>query len=167
MDPTVAAEVALTLSFVVFGVAGWRLMPWIRALPTATALTLLLWPHAFRHIALQIFSAQRAGFNVSDATRDQIAYGDVLGMLLAIVAIFLFYRGWPGARLVAWAFVVETVLDFANALTASLREQTLGVANGLTWLILTFYVPLLWVTLILVVWQLLSRRGEASSSPGG
>ena len=67
------------------------------------------------------------------------------------------------AHLIVWTFVLATVLDFANALAASLREQTLGQANGVTWLILTFYVPLLWVSLILVVWQLLSRRGDTSN----
>jgi hypothetical protein len=31
---------------------------------------------------------------------------------------------------------------------------------GVTWLILTFYVPLLWVSLGLIVWQLYARRQE-------
>jgi hypothetical protein len=89
--------------------------PWLGTQQCADALALLLWVHAFRHVALQIFSAQQFGFAVSNDTRDQIAGGDVIGVILA------------------------------------------------SWLILTFYVPLLWVSLGLVVWQLYARRHEPLS----
>jgi hypothetical protein len=43
-------------------------------------------------------------------------------------------------------------------------EQLLATASGLTWLIVNFYAPLLWVSLGLMVWQLYSRRHESISS---
>lgn len=33
-------------------------------------------------------------------------------------------------------------------------------ANGITWMVVSFYVPLLMVSLGLTIWQLQSRRGE-------
>jgi hypothetical protein len=89
-----AAALASLLSFVVFALfAVWYIAPWLAARQRAEALIPLLWIHAFRHIALQIFAAQKFGFAVSDAARDQIAAGDVTGMILALIAILaLHYR---------------------------------------------------------------------------
>jgi len=37
----------------------------------------------------------------------------------------------------------------------------MGAAGGATWLVLVFFVPLVIVSMVLLVWQLYSRRGEA------
>jgi hypothetical protein len=156
-----AAALASLLSFAIFAlIAVWHVAPWLAAQQRAEALIPLLWIHAFRHIALQIFSAQKVGFAVSDTARDQIAAGDVTGMILALIAILaLRYRARIAAVLV-WVFVAETVFDLVNATIAGVREQLFATASGVTWLILTFYVPLLWVSLGLIVWQLYARRQE-------
>src|SRR5262249_47776832 len=160
MDLTSAAALASLLSFVVFALAAvWYVAPWLATLRRADALALLLWIHAFRHVALQIFSAQRFGFAVSDTTRDQIA-GDVIGMILAVVTIIALRYRMRLAIVLAWAFVLETAVDLVSSTIAGVREQLFATASGVTWLILTFYVPLLWVSLGLVVWQLYSRRRE-------
>jgi len=161
MDLTSAAALASLLSFAVFVIAAvWYVAPWLGTLRRADALTLLLWIHAFRHVALQIFSAQRFGFAVSDTTRDQIAAGDVIGMILAVVTIIALRYRVRLAIVLAWAFVLETAADLINSTIAGLREQLFATASGVTWIILTFYVPLLWVSLGMVVWQLYSRRRE-------
>jgi hypothetical protein len=41
-----------------------------------------------------------------------------------------------------------------------IREHLFDKATDLSWLILTFYVPALWVSVALVVWRLWTRRGE-------
>ena len=70
-----AAALASLLSFVVFALfAVWYIAPWLAVRQRAEALIPLLWIHAFRHIALQIFAAQKFGFAVSDAARDQITF---------------------------------------------------------------------------------------------
>jgi len=157
-----AAAFAAVLSFVIFAMmAIWYVAPWLGTRPRAEALAPLLWVHAFRHVALQIFSAQQFGFAVSDGTRDQIAAGDVTGMILAVLAIVaLRWRVRMAALLLVWVFVAETVIDLVNSTIAGIREQLFATASGVTWLILTFYVPLLWVSLGLVVWQLYARRHE-------
>jgi hypothetical protein len=156
-----AAALASVLSFVMFAImAVVCVAPWLSTRPRAEALIPLLWVHAFRHIALQIFSAQKFGFAVSDATRDQIAAGDVIGMILAVISIVgLHYRARLAPVLV-WVFVVETIVDLVGSTLAGAREQLFATASGVTWLILTFYVPLLWISLGLTVWQLYSRRRE-------
>jgi len=155
-----AAALASVLSFAMFAIMAVYAAPWLATRPLAEGLTPLLWIHAFRHIALQIFSAQQSGFVVSDGARDQIAIGDVAGMILAVISIVALRYRFRIALALVWLLVVETAFDLVNATIAGVREQLFASASGVTWLILTFYVPLLWVSLGLIVWQLYSRRRE-------
>jgi hypothetical protein len=55
---------------------------------------------------------------------------------------------------------LETAIDLLYGTIAGLREQLFATAFGVTWLVLAFYVPILWVSLAMTVWQLYSRRRE-------
>lgn len=57
-----------------------------------------------------------------------------------------------------WLFVVETIVDLVKATAIGIRERAAKTAYTTTWLILDIYVPLLWITLALVVWRLVSQR---------
>jgi uncharacterized membrane protein YhaH (DUF805 family) len=60
--------------------------------------------------------------------------------------------------MVLWIFVVETFADLVNATIQGIRNEVFTTANGVTWVILNFYVPLLWVTLALIVRRLSSQE---------
>jgi hypothetical protein len=159
MTPNSAALLAMTLSFAVMAAAAvWYVVPWLKVTDWATGLTALLWIHAFRYVALQIFSAQQFGLAVSDTVRNQIAYGDVIAALLAVSAIIALRYGSRLAVPILWLFAAEAALDLLNSTIVGMREQLFTSASGVTWLILTFYLPLLWVSLALLVWQLWLRR---------
>jgi len=162
---TAAALVAMILSFVVFAAAAaWYAAPRMRAVALGAAITPLLWIHAFRHVALQLFSAQEFGFSIPDLTRDEIVYGDLIGMVLALATLYaLHYRSRVAIPL-AWVFVVATVLDLTNAAVMGIREDLFDKAADVSWLILTFYVPALWVSVVLVAWRLWMGRGERVAS---
>jgi hypothetical protein len=162
MTPTAAAALANVLNLIMFAlIAAWYVAPWLAARPRASAITILLWVHAFRDVALQIFSAQQFGFAVSDSTRNVIAAGDLLGMALAVGAIIaLRYRRASVAMLLIVAFAAETAFDLVYTSILGVREQLYATASALTFLIVAFYVPLLWVSLGLLIWQLCVRRRE-------
>ncbi|MSQ24610.1 MAG: hypothetical protein EXR58_08745 [Chloroflexi bacterium] len=161
MDLTVAAFLAIALSLIVFILLGvWLVAPRLRVVGRAEALTALLWIHAFRHIALQAYSAQAVGSSVSAGLRDKIVYGDVLGMVLAVGAIAALRYRAPLSVALVWLFVAETIVDFSNAMMGGISEKLFAEAQGLTWLILTFYVPLLCVSLGMIIWQLVTRHRE-------
>ena len=161
MNLTAVAGIANVLSFIVFiMLAVWYVAPCLASLQRAQALVLLVWVHAFRHVALQIYSAQRFGFGVSDGARDQIAAGDVIGMMLAVAALIALHYRARGALLLVWILAAETAFDLVHTTVVGVEERLYATASGLTFLIVTFYVPVLWVTLGLIVWQLYSRRRE-------
>jgi hypothetical protein len=161
MSLTLAAALATALNFGVFTlIAVWYVAPWLQSQQRATALSALIWVQVFRDIALQIFSAQRFGFAVSDPTRDMIALGDVAGALLALISLLALRYRPRIAPFLVWLLVLETVADLLYGTVAGLQEQIFEKALGITFIILAFYVPVLWVSLGLTIWQLFLRRSE-------
>jgi hypothetical protein len=61
----------------------------------------------------------------------------------------------------AWLLVTETTYDTVLNIRGGVCERLMGQAGGVTWLALRFYVPVLIVSMVLIIWQLYARRGEA------
>jgi hypothetical protein len=161
MTPTVASLIATPMAFVFVAVfATWYAVRWMRQRPAAVAIAACLWVHVGRIVALQIFSARRFGFEIPLAAAHQIAWGDVLGAWLALLGVWLLRRRAAAAFPLLWLFVIETVLDLTYGSVLGIRYQATATAHDLTWVILNFYVPVLWGTLVLVIWQLMTRRSE-------
>jgi hypothetical protein len=161
MTPMVASLIATALALV-FAVlfAGWYTVPWMRQRPAAVAIAACLWVHVLRIVALQIFSARRFGFEIPLSVARLIAWGDVLGAGLAVLGIWLLRRRSAAAIAVLWLFVFETAVDLVYGTVVGIGHHATATAHDLTWVILNFYVPVLWVTLVLVAWQLVTHRTE-------
>jgi hypothetical protein len=145
----------------VFGsVASWYVAPWLARQERAKALTALVWPHVFRYVALQAYSAQHAGFPISDAALTRLVYGDLAGAALAFVVILALRHRVQGAAVLTWLLVITTALDTVSNVSNGIHENLFGAATGVTWMVVSFYVPLLMVSIALTVWQLYSRFGE-------
>jgi hypothetical protein len=161
MTPMVASLIATALAFVFAALfAGCYTVPWMRQRPAAVAISACLWVHALRIVALQIFSARRFGFEIPLSAAQPIAWGDVLGAGLAVLGIWLLRRRRAAAITVLWLFVIETAVDLIYGTVVGIRHHATATAHDLTWVILNFYVPVLWVTLVLAAWQLMTRRTE-------
>ncbi|MGN6750196.1 MAG: hypothetical protein ACTHJS_16545 [Xanthobacteraceae bacterium] len=147
--------------FVYALLAKWYVSPWLGGLKRADAIIALLWVHVFRYVALMTFSAQRDGFPIADDGLFEIVIGDVAGAAIAFVAIFaLRYRARFGIAL-AWLLAADPIFDTVTNIRGGVREHLMGAASGTTWLVLVFYVPLIVVSVALLLWQLLTRHGEA------
>jgi hypothetical protein len=85
-------------------------------------------------------------------------------MGLALATLYALRYQWRIAIPLAWVFVVATVLDLGNAAVMGIREGLFDKATDVSWLILTFYVPALWISVVLVAWALWTRRGEPIAS---
>ena len=153
---------AQLLSLFVYGViARWYVVPWLKSQTRADALIALLWVHVFRYVALQVFSAQRSGFAISDDGAMDIVIGDVAGALIAFITIALLRYRARFAILLTWVLVAETLYDTVSNIRGGVEEHLMGAAGGVTWMILVFFVPMVITSVVLLTWQLYSRRSEA------
>jgi hypothetical protein len=66
--------------------------------------------------------------------------------VLAVATIVALRYRMRATFVLVWIFVAETALHLVNSTIAGIHEQLFATASNPTWLILTFYVPLLWVT---------------------
>lgn len=89
MNPLLASQAAAQFASLLVWIlaAAWYVGPWLRRQSRADALIALLWLHVFRYVALQTYSAQHAGFPISDSGLQEIVVGDVAGAVLALAAI--------------------------------------------------------------------------------
>jgi len=166
MQPATAANLARLFSLVLYVLlARWYVIPWLRSHTRADALILLLWVHAFRYVALHLVDAQSAGYAISDALRDRIIYGDIVAMVLAVAAIAALRARSRLSIPLVLLLVAETATFIASLILGRGREEISAVATGINWLVQSFYVPLVPVTLGLIIWQLISRRREPLASP--
>ena len=160
LTPAQAAAQLLSL-IVLASAARWYVVPWLKGLARADALIALLWVHVFRYVALQVFAAQREGFPISASGAAEIVIGDVAGAGLAFAAIVLLRRKSPLGVALAWILALETAYDtFAN-IRGGVHEHLMGAATGVTWMVLSFFVPAVVVSCALLIWQLVARRREA------
>jgi hypothetical protein len=161
MNTTSAVLIAQASSLIAFGMfAVWYVVPWLRARTRAEALMSLIWVHVFRNLALQLYSAQQAGFAISDSARDHNVIGDVAGMALALVALISLRHRARFSTILVWLLIVETSWDIGTAMPEAIASHTLERVSGITWLILAYYVPLMVICLVLTIWQLMSRARE-------
>jgi hypothetical protein len=154
-------RIAQLISLCIFALGAiWYARPLLRSMTRADALTALLWIHVFRYTAIFAISAQHEGLQISNTTLYEIVTGDLVGALIALLAIALLRARRGLGVILAWLVVVETLADFAFQAHRRLLEPLLQEPTGVLALVLTFLVPLVIVSLPLLAWQLTVRRNE-------
>ena len=153
-------QVALSLTVVAL-VANWFVAPWLRQKPSHVALTILLFPHALRHLGLAFLVPGLVGESLPSYFAYTAAYGDFISGLLALVAIVALRNQSRFALPLVWLFSVAGTADLANALAQAEAVPHLGS----TWYIPTFWVPVLLVTHVMVYARLLSRAPAKAEAP--
>jgi hypothetical protein len=152
MDIPLIFILQFLLSLVVVGLlARWYAVPWLAEKSLKVALTILLIPHAFRHVGMAFLvpSLNQPSMPTDFATA--AAFGDLLSGILALVALIALKGRWGIAIPLVWVFSIVGTFDLANAL----RQDDAILHMGATWFIPTFLVPLLLVTHAMVFTRLL------------
>jgi hypothetical protein len=148
----------------------WYFVPWASRSTRRDALLALLWLHVPRYVTLIMYSAQHGGYPISNRAAFEAVTGDVLGAALALLAIIAIQSSAMWARSagvwLSWLLTAETIVDMTIGIVRKAHEPLWGKSEGVTWLILDFYIPLLMVSVPLLVWQLLSRGREPMSAVG-
>ncbi len=138
--------------------------PGLNARGQRTHLLVLLVIHFFRYFGLTallpgVFDLRPVGFTHEYLT--QIAVGDYLTSILALVAFFaLLYRQRFAIALV-WGFNIFGTLDYLNAavrVTPSIQDP--NILGPFGWFIMTVFLPA-WLISHIAVFFVLARREHA------
>jgi hypothetical protein len=154
------------ISIVVYAFVAWIfVVPWLRRVEKAQALSALLLVHVFRYVVLYLYVAKREGYAISDAALLNLVVGDLSGAVLGAAGLVLLrMRSRMGLALSA-LLVVATVADAARGAYLRGIEPPRPDPAGVWWMIFVFFAPLVVVSLPLIVWQLYARRAEPLKAP--
>jgi hypothetical protein len=126
-------------------------------LPAEKQYALLLVPHGLRLLGMLALVPEVVGEPLAKTpVAAAVAYGDAAAALLAVVAMWLWLSGRPGAKMVTWLFSIVGSADLANAIFGALTLPVYNYNIGAFWIVLTYIVPLLVVTHVMIFVQLLS-----------
>ena len=160
MDIPLIFVLQFSLSLLVAGLlARWYAVPWLTDKPLEVALTVLLVPHAIRHVGMAFLvpALNQPGMPTDFATA--AAYGDLLSGILALLALIALRGRWTIAITLVWIFSIVGTFDLTNAL----RQDSAILFMGATWFIPTFLVPVLLVTHFMVFVRLFKHaKGQKS-----
>ena len=149
------------LTLLVYGaITRWYLVPWLRDKPLQIALSILIAPHALRHLGLAFLVPGLTSETIPTGFASAAAYGDFVSGLLAILALVALRYRWHLAIPIAWVFSVVGITDLIYALSHASAIPHLGTA----WLIPTFVVPGLLVTHWMVLTRLVQNALRTSST---
>jgi hypothetical protein len=140
---------------VAFGLLAWGAVclnyvwPRIRELPMHAAVRPILHLHLFRYIGLAFLVPGVVGPNLQAAFAAPTAYGDLVAMALAWVALMMGSHRY--SRIAVWAFSLWGSADLLFAFYRGTIGVVIDPASlGATWFIPTVAVPLLLWTHVLV-----------------
>ncbi|MEM8878036.1 MAG: hypothetical protein AAGD23_09210 [Pseudomonadota bacterium] len=152
MTPTAIFLLQFTMSLLVVAlIASWYVAPWLARFSASAALSVLLLPHAFRHIGMSFMVPNLNSGGLPEAFANSASYGDLVSAFLAIGALLALRWRLVVAIPLVWVFNTLGTIDLANAL----RQAEAIDYFGATWFIPTFLVPVLLVTHVMIFARLL------------
>jgi hypothetical protein len=166
-DPLLLLTVQITLSVVTFGLAAQRLARPLAAMPRERALALLLWLHAFRYVPLGLLAPGQVAREIPPLVLRTIAIGDLASAVLALVALAALEVRAKAALGWVWLFSLVSVLDIGTALIVGLGNHVYRYALGISWYVLTLYVPLVCLSQAMLLIRLLQKRSTSATNASG
>jgi hypothetical protein len=158
MDPFWLLNLQFTCTLVAFAlIAIWWIVPALARLPKESALVPLLMVHVFRYAPMALFAPGQVATGLPASTVQTIAYGDLISAMVALAAAIALKLRSPAGLPLAWLFTLVGLADVAVALAAAIGAGVYEFALGFNWYIVTFYVPVLCVTHVMIVWLLLRK----------
>jgi len=139
-------------------IARWYVAPRLATMPLSAALQPLLLHHATRVLGMTLLVSAVVGPGVPRAFANQVAYGDLIAAVLALVSIAALRARASYAIPFVWIFNIEGFVDLLNALTQGIRLNVASAPLGAAWYIPTYAVPALVVTHIMMFSMLLKRK---------
>jgi hypothetical protein len=154
-------NISIVNALIAWGLIYSLIRPFLNRSGQETHLVALISLHLFRYLGLialipSLFDVRALGF--SDAYHTQIAYGDWISGLLAIVTILLIKARSRWAVPVTWLFNIFGIVDFLNAgLQLAPKITDPAIIGDLGWVVFTVYLPMLVVSHFAIFYLLLTQ----------
>ncbi len=139
-------------------VARWYIAPRLAKMSLVASLQPLLLHHVTRTLGMTLLVSSVVGPGIPQAFAVETAYGDLIAVGLALLAIAALRTGAGFALVLVWIFNIEGSADLLNALANGLRFNVVNTRLGAAWYIPTYVVPALVVSHIMIFSMLLKRR---------
>lgn len=154
MDTLTIFLIQFIMSLLVYTfIAKWHVGPWLDKKPLYTALSLLILPHALRHLGLTFMIPNVGGEGLPAVFAVSAGYGDFLSAVLAIISLVALRKHWRITLPLIWVFNIVGTADLFNAL----RQADAVPYFRAAWFIPTFFVPMLLISHFMVFSRLLKR----------
>ena len=162
MDPMRILPLQFLLSLLAYSLVYWWFVgPWLRSRPLSEALMILVLPHTFRHLGVNLLVPGLVDPGMPESFALKTALGDLLTVALAVCALFALRFRWNRCIAVVWIF---NMVGCADLLLNLYRAVTLGVAPqlGAAWYVPAFVVPGMLVAHIALFEMLITRARTES-----
>ena len=150
---------ALIASFVVARLYVW---PALRSLPRYEALRILASLHAFRFLGMNFIVVGFVSPALSSAVGNQIAWGDFVAAVLALVSIAVLTWRWPVAVPIVWIFNLWGTADLLSAYYKGVTQVADVGLFGAGIYIPALFVPIL-LTAHILAFMVLLKRGDVGT----
>jgi len=139
--------------------AKWFLAPWLKEQTQSQALFWLTLPHATRHVGMVFLVPGVVSASIPGSFATAAAYGDLAAGVLALVVLIALRHRWAVTMALVWVLNIVGTVDLLNALRQADAVPYLEAA----WYIPTLWVPVLLVTHFMMFARLIRKPAEQSS----
>jgi hypothetical protein len=168
IDPTIVFGVQSTLSYAVLVLmARWFVAPYLATQPVRKVMLLLLAPHLAHHIGLAVLVPGVVGAAFPADFARIITVGELIMLVLLMVCMGALKNRSVRAPVFLWVFTVTGLAyNVIGDWVALLDGPTLMNNFNAHWYVSVFYVPVLFVSHILVLMNLVKRGQELRQELG-
>lgn len=146
----------------------WFIGPYLAAQPIRKAMLVMLSPHIAHHVGLAVLIPGVVGIGFPQNFAMVIAIGEPTMLFLLIFCMGAVRKGSPLATPLLWIFTVAGfAYNFLSAYMALILGAALVDKLHAHWYVSVFYVPLLAVSHILILINLLKRGHELKAATAG
>ncbi len=152
--------------FVLILVARRYVWPRLNAIPFYSALLALAFVHSFRFLGMVFLVPGVVSAELPRNFLAEVAYGDLLTAILALLTVLALLQNSRSAILLAWIYNVVGFVDLLNAFYKGITrvDHDMFGLLGAGWYVPTIIVPVLLVTHVMAFLLLAKRRGESHSA---
>jgi hypothetical protein len=138
----------------------WYVQPGLAKQSFENAVAPMLLLHVFRFTGFTLLVVGQVAPSLPQAMLAQIAIGDLLAGLAALIAVIAL-RGRSGLAVpLIWLFTLIGFADLANVGRIAVNLDLFNQYVGVMWLVAIWYFPTIIIAHVYIVYRLLTRRSD-------